>query len=91
MLFYVHLCLVNFPDKCKIRHTSFEIYRIFENCPLGYKPKGHRLFQLSSLHFLGYYGNRDLLLVENVMLDLFEERAIMNIEDFCLVNMVSFQ
>ena len=44
-LFYVHLCLVNFPDKhcicghkSKIRHTSFEIYRIFENCPLGDAP-----------------------------------------------------
>ena len=41
-LFYVHLYLVNFPDKhcicvhkCKIRHTSFEIYRISENCPLA--------------------------------------------------------
>ena len=22
----------------KIRHTSFEIYRIFENCPLGDAP-----------------------------------------------------
>ena len=22
----------------KIRHTSFEIYRISENCPLGYNP-----------------------------------------------------
>ena len=25
--------------KCKIRHTSFEIYRIFENCPLERHPK----------------------------------------------------
>ena len=24
--------------KCKIRHTSFEIYRILENYPLGYAP-----------------------------------------------------
>ena len=43
-LFYVHLCLVNFPDKhcicrhkCKIRHTTFEICRIFESCPLVYR------------------------------------------------------
>ena len=45
-LFYVHLWDVNFPDKhciCghkyKIRHTSFEICRVFENCPLGYDSK----------------------------------------------------
>ena len=25
--------------KCKIRHTSFEIYRILEDYPLGYAPK----------------------------------------------------
>jgi hypothetical protein len=38
--FFAHLCFVNFPDKhclcvhkSKIRHTSFEIYRISENCP----------------------------------------------------------
>ena len=44
--FYVHLWLVNFPDKhciCrhkrKIRHTSFEIYRISENCPLEWRSK----------------------------------------------------
>ena len=24
--------------KCKIRHISFEICRIFENCPLEYTP-----------------------------------------------------
>ena len=24
----------------KIRHTSFKIYRILENCPLGYDSKG---------------------------------------------------
>ena len=29
----------------KIRHTSFEIYRISENCPLGYAPNA-RLFLL---------------------------------------------
>jgi sugar phosphate permease len=28
----------------KIRHTSFEIYRIFENCPLGYNPIGSGFF-----------------------------------------------
>ena len=45
-LFYVHLWRINFPDKhciCvykrKIRHITFEIYRIFENCPLGEHPK----------------------------------------------------
>ena len=28
----------------KIRHTAFEIYRIFENCPLGYTPIGEQFF-----------------------------------------------
>ena len=44
--FFVHLWLVNFPDKhciCrhkrKIRHTSFEICRISENCPLEWRSK----------------------------------------------------
>ena len=53
-LFYVHLCFVNFLDKhcicvhnCKIRHISYEIYRILENCPLGYDPKQNGLFLLS--------------------------------------------
>ena len=43
--FFVHLRLVDFPDKhcfcghkSEIRHTSFELYRISENCPLGYVP-----------------------------------------------------
>ena len=50
-LFYVHLYLVNFPDKhcicvhkSKIRHTPFEIYRIFETCPLGDAPIGRIFF-----------------------------------------------
>ena len=30
--------------KCKIRHTLFEICRIFENCPLGYSPIEHPFF-----------------------------------------------
>ena len=28
----------------KIRHTTFEIYRIFENCPLGYDPEASGIF-----------------------------------------------
>ena len=48
-----------FPDKhciCghkyKIRHTSFEIYRISKNCPLGHAPKWAAfLFVLFSLHY----------------------------------------
>ena len=56
-LFYVHLWLINFSDKycicvqkCKIRHTSFEIYRIFENCPLEYAPKKPSFLNLSDKH-----------------------------------------
>ena len=44
-LFYVHLCLINFPDKhciCvhkrKIRHTSFEIYRILAKLSFRVRP-----------------------------------------------------
>ena len=42
---YDNVIVVIFPDKhcicgykCKTRHTSFEICRVFENCPLGYNP-----------------------------------------------------
>ena len=49
--FLVHLYLINFPDKycicvhkCKIRHTSFEIYRIYKNCPLGNAPMARCFF-----------------------------------------------
>ena len=71
--FFVHLCLINFPDKhcicghkSEIRHTSFELYRISENCPLGYVPIGcffhlcrqaqHRLRGTRPHHDLGVMG-----------------------------------
>ena len=57
-LFYVHLCLVNFPDKhciCvhkyKTRHTSFEICRVSENCPLENSSKGHALLPALEMGF----------------------------------------
>ena len=39
----------------KIRHTSFEIYRISENCPLGYEPNGILCFLYRGLRKRYYW------------------------------------
>ena len=36
--------------KCKIRHISFEICRIFENCPLEYTPFENGFLHGASVH-----------------------------------------
>ena len=36
--------------KCKIRHISFEICRIFENCPLEYTPFENGFLYGASVH-----------------------------------------
>ena len=45
-----------FVHKCKIRHTSFEIYRISENCPLGYAPKASAFLLRTSGQGIRRYG-----------------------------------
>ena len=85
-LFYVHLLLINFPDKhciCvhkhKIRHTSFEIYRILKlsfrvtlYCVLLFlfKTAYYRIgIILGILYFLGDYAGECCDVVRAVMCD----------------------